>query len=153
MKEKICHICKLPLNEEGSSICSAVHSPQPECKCYLWSGSDGCPEEDTKVSPQPEEWESRFDSMFVTLPDDVAAIKHVENIKNFIRDEIRKAEERMLEKAIKALPPEFKRQSLGNKWNLGTGEMEHYWGQSEEAVQYYNDAIEHARINLEALKK
>lgn len=50
-------------------------------------------------------------------------------------------EERLavLEEVERGLPQEFKRQDLGNRWNLETGEMQPYWCQSQESVDYYND--------------
>lgn len=42
---------------------------------------------------------------------------------------------------LEKLPEEFKRQEMGNRWNTKTGARETYWGQSEEAVEYYNMAL------------
>lgn len=55
------------------------------------------------TSPQPEEWESRFDNAFAHnyLIADEKIIEDVHNrIKSFIKDEIRKAEEKKVEEMI-----------------------------------------------------
>jgi hypothetical protein len=102
------------------------------------------------TSPQPEEWIERFDEMFIhysdfgnTFNDEIKPNGDCE-IKNFLKSEIRKAEERGymrgVDDAFDSLPKE---KWLGNEWNA-----EEYPKQAG-----FNQGIKKTRASLEALKK
>jgi hypothetical protein len=167
--------CRCTYREDGSCLpCSKGAT----CFCHGgFSQPSSQPEEWESLIRSAVETKSAIFHMYENGDGKAEMESLIQMLQSFVGDKIRKAEERgyaegtdkgffqgredgrieaynkAITDAIETLPPEFKRQSLGNKWNLGTGEMEHYWGQSEEAVEYYNSAVEDTRINLEALKK
>jgi hypothetical protein len=98
------------------------------------------------ISTILEEFDKKFGGYEFTFN---ATGKLRDDINDFIGTSITA----LLEEIEKEIGPDFKRQDLGNQWNLATGGMETYWAQSEEAVEYYNSCLHDVKEIISKYKK
>lgn len=111
-------------------------------------------------SPQPEEWESRFDNLYSELMVYTGAEVTLQ-VKEFIKSEIRKAEEKAYSKGREEIMGSYENEFyVYNKAitdavavlpkEMDTDNMNEHLFQTSSS---YNTAIKQSRQALEALKK
>jgi len=155
-----------PCGIKGTHRCCLCLEPSPqpeECKCESFSKeildtSECKVHKGDVISNEPEEWESRFEKDCVSIDPENGQPWLIGNYKEFIKIEIRKAEERgrgKQDELIKALhstynPDYYYNQAITDALKALPDEEDIVQNGN---VRSWNYAISEARASLEALKK
>ena len=160
-------ICKIDCECDGEGVCrNKITSPQLESINNYTNNNESIKNSEKSILSQPEEWESRFDKKFSEFYTESITHKRFESdeIKDFIKTEIRKAEEKgyaegtdkgyfqgredgrlegynqAITDAVEALPKV-------------KDDTESYYSYEDGLKLGHNEAVNQARASLEALKK